>query len=229
MAYIGSKTKPKQPRFIFHSWIELRYWPSKLISFLYTPNYIGAEEGLPEMSCWGNKEHAPENFNYLHFDVDEIWGADYQDEFSNSKNRIPSLMSEEEARKLVIQIKDGVFVDAKGIKVQGYGKFVLKPNGCLAWREYINENSHHHTIFNKGKRILAGGWMAFKDGALLCVNRATGHYRSDKVHLDYLISYLESFGIQISPDVIRDSIKFDSCCRAVEISGIYQGRCKRIH
>lgn len=227
--HIGSS--PTKTQFLLYRWVELRRPVETLISKIYWPYFVGAEEGLPDLNCW-LPEEKEQDLHFLHFEA-ERWLRNEPREFDRYTL---SLMSEEKARNFVIIPDHDLLVHRRDRKpVTGYGKYVLKSNGCLYFRDMMEAvqtegQDYTHVSLNKGKKILAGGWMLLKDGEVKCVNRITGHYRADLDHFSYFLSYLEKRNIK--PSLVREDLEFTSCCGEIErlkirIPPYLQNYCKK--
>ena len=106
--------------------------------------------------------------------------------------------SEKQAREFIYESVNGVYMNKNKEKANGYGKYLLKRNGCLYWHIIGPgvSNALHHTALTKGHPVVSGGWILFKEGQVLCINPQTGHYRAGVPQLDYTASYLTRRGSQ---------------------------------
>lgn len=187
---------PNKLKFVLYDWIELNQYANQLIYSIHaTDYYIGVEEQLDKLNCWRNYRESIFNLNYLDFDsltFSENYYA-YWHEWENFDH-----YSEKHAREHIVNFKNHSAY-FQGKLAEGYGKFVLKENGCVYWRQF-GENIPYitHAFLTKGKRILAGGWIQFHQGKITCLNRSTGHYRTDEEHLQYFIGYLKNRDVMTS-------------------------------
>ena len=191
IAYIN---RFKRTNIALYDWVELREEAERLISHTYIPYYIGHEEGLEDLSCWKDPEEKGAEHTYLFFDSTRGWYTKgYQGEFSN---HLFKQYSEDELRKNIITVEDGkVFFKNSSEPLDGNGKYVVKENGCVYWKSSAM-GRFNHTSLTKGRRVLAAGWMKFKDNSLACINANTGHYKTSSKQFQYLLDYFKKRGLE---------------------------------
>lgn len=118
-------------------------------------------------------------------------------------------LSETERQMLRVEIRDGKLYDASGQPVDtasgfsahsgdGNAIFVMGPDGHLYVSNHHEVERFHHSSVLAGEPVAGAGEIVVEDGVIVSINRGSGHYRPNELHMDQVLEELDSAGIDVA-------------------------------
>jgi hypothetical protein len=190
-------------------------------------------EEIPGNKIWCNEEDCIKNSRYP--------------DHSKSIHQMTEYLSEQEAQKYEVKIKDGkLYKDDDTLLTtdshHGY-IFVLTHDNklyCGIHSDGGNEDGtkrFHHSSFNSGKPVATAGYLICNDGIISSIKWVSGHYRPTSGTICKLLEYLLKNGVDIeditllnrNDDVIpyREMCSTGECGEYVSGGGIKQRKTNR--
>jgi hypothetical protein len=83
---------------------------------------------------------------------------------------------------------------------QGRAIFVMDGNGNLYASMDQEVGRIHHTSLLAGQPVVGAGELEVRDGRVVAMTDASGHYRPEPEHNDRVLQSLRDQGLQTDPD-----------------------------
>ncbi len=124
-------------------------------------------------------------------------------------------LSETERQMLRIEVRDGKLYDASGRPVDtangssfqsgdGTAIFVMGPDGHLYISDFHEVQQFHHSSILAGEPVAGAGEIVVEDGVIVSINRGSGHYQPNPIHMDQVLDELDAAGVDVSSIVVGE-------------------------
>jgi hypothetical protein len=105
----------------------------------------------------------------------------------------------------LLTISNGLFYDKNNDLVDSSGVYVMSSIGDFYYQPLASakDRSFFHSRFLAGRPVAGAGWLKFKQGKLVLIDNAGGHYKPNTKYLWQTLRELSLKGVDLSYTAIR--------------------------